>query len=291
MFLGLDSDEWYALGTMLLGIGAVIGGFWALYNYHRTRRAEAATWLQGVFRDFYLADTFRDVRLLLEYSFDQEAGPLLERRITDRHVPISSEDVALLEKLDTLLNYFEHVLYLEEARQITRKDRQSVFEYWFDIMESEKRAALRKYAARFGFERVSSTLNATNTDYVAVYGSLRKGLALEDTPPELSDMLIDRGPCLIRGSLYDLGDYPGLKPGDGTVKGELYEICDPKALKLLDEYERYDALKPESSLYLRRCVRLIEPACDSWTYVFNGPIDGRTQVESGDWAHYQQLRS
>ncbi len=77
-FLGLDSHAWDALGNMLLGCGAIAAGFWALYNYHQSRRATAAQWLQGVFRDFYLEDRFAATRTTLEYDYETDAGPLLE---------------------------------------------------------------------------------------------------------------------------------------------------------------------------------------------------------------------
>jgi len=89
----------------VLGLGAVFGGFWALYNYHRTRRYEAARWLHGVFKDFYLSGRFKEVRELLEYDYPERAGPLLERRIADRHVPITPEEREVLGELDNLLNY------------------------------------------------------------------------------------------------------------------------------------------------------------------------------------------
>ena len=54
--------------TIVLGLGAVFGGFWALYNYHRTRRYEAARWLQGVFKDFYLSGRFKEIERSLEES-------------------------------------------------------------------------------------------------------------------------------------------------------------------------------------------------------------------------------
>jgi gamma-glutamylcyclotransferase (GGCT)/AIG2-like uncharacterized protein YtfP len=279
----MSSQGWYALGEMLLGVGAVSAGIWALYNYYRTRRFEAARWLQGVFRDFYLSSQFNDVRELLEYNYPERAGPLLERRITDRHVPITTEEMRLLQDLDTLLNYFEHVLYLELEGQIHQRDRQAVFEYWFDIMGSSDRASIRRYAAHFGFERVAQVLNAERDDYVAVYGSLRKGLHLSDHP-EVQDELIDCGSCVIPGLLYDLGDYPGLRPGDGRVVGELYKLLDLSALRVLDEYERYDALHPDKSLYIRRAVRLVEPAIDAWTYIYNEKIDESRRILSGDWA-------
>src|SRR5437016_376095 len=107
MLLGMDTQSWSALGSMLLAFGALFGGLWALYNYHRTRRYEAARWLQGVFKDFYLSGRFKEVRELLEYDYPERAGPLLERRITDRDVRITPEEREILGELDNLLNYFD----------------------------------------------------------------------------------------------------------------------------------------------------------------------------------------
>jgi gamma-glutamylcyclotransferase (GGCT)/AIG2-like uncharacterized protein YtfP len=284
--LGLAAQGWSALGSMLLGVGAVLGGFWALYNYHRTRRYEAARWLQGVFKDFYLSERFKEVRELLEYGYPERTGPLLERRITDRHVPITTEEMRLLGELDNLLNYFEHVLYLEQERHISLKDRQAVFEYWFDIMGAPERASLRRYVARFGFERLAKALSAEGPEYVAVYGSLRAGFALPDAP-DMGSALIDRGDCTIGGQLYDLGDYPGLRLGEGSVVGQLLEVRHLSVFRQLDEYERYDALRPADSLYLRRVVRLENPPVDAWVYVYNRDVEGKPLIKSGDWAQYR----
>lgn len=284
--LGMSSQGWYALGEMMLGVGALAAGFWSLYNYYRTRRFEAARWLQGVFRDFYLSSQFSGVRELLEYNYPERAGPLLERRITDRHVPITTEEMRVLQDLDTLLNYFEHVLYLEFERQISKRDRMAVFEYWFDILNAPERASIRRYCARFGWERVAEVLSAGPDEYVAVYGSLRSGFALPDRP-DVGDALVDVGQCVIQGCLYDLGDYPGLVAGDGRVIGELYKVRRLSVFRELDEYERYDPRKPEDSLYLRRATRLLEPAIDAWIYVYNRPIDSAQLIPSGDWSEHR----
>ena len=283
--LGLDAQGWSAIGQTLLGIGAVAGGLWAIYNFRRTRRLEAARWLQGVFRDFYLATTFKDVRELLEYNYPELAGPLLERRITDRHVPISTQEMRLLQDLDTLFNYFEHVLYLEYEGQITRNDRQAVFAYWFDIMSEPDRASVRRYAAKFGFERVTKALEANTPEYVAVYGSLRQGFELPDRP-DVGGALKDKGKCRIQGVLYDLGEYPGIRHGDDEVIGELYEVRDLRVFRVLDEYEKYDARDRTNSLYIRKAVRLIEPAVDAWVYFYNDEIPAERRISSGDWADH-----
>jgi gamma-glutamylcyclotransferase (GGCT)/AIG2-like uncharacterized protein YtfP len=282
--------EWQAFGQMLLGAGAVTAGFWSLFNYRRNRRSDAARWLTDVFRDFYLEDRFEHVRHVLEYEFEDVAGPLLERRITDRHVAVSGEDLRLLKELDDLLNYFEYVLYLEQEKHLARSDRQAVFEYWFDVLCADERASIRRYSAYFGFERVARALMATDEDRVVLYGSLLPGLGGADAP-DLAGKLVRIGPCRIPGYLIDLGDYPGLvrsmSPGDEVV-GEIYRVQDKAVFKLLDEFERYDAQDPAGSLYVRRLVRLLEPRSDAWTYIYNRASEQHPRVPDGDWRAYAE---
>jgi gamma-glutamylcyclotransferase (GGCT)/AIG2-like uncharacterized protein YtfP len=131
---------------------------------------------------------------------------------------------------------------------------------------------------------------ASGVSHLAVYGSLRRGLGLPDEP-DVRASLFDRGPCTIAGILYDLGEYPGLVPGDGRVVGELYELRDPAVLVELDRYEEYDARDRHGSLFVRRAVRLIEPPLlDAWVYWFNGDVGARAPVPAGDWAAYLRAR-
>lgn len=290
--LAWGAEQWSALGNVLLGFGAVTAGVWSVFNYRKNRRSEAARWLQGVFRDFYLDNRFERIRHVLEYNFDDTAAPLLERRVTDRHVPVGPEDLRLLKELDDLLNYFEYVLYLEEQGHITNPDRQAVFEYWFEIMSADERASLRRYASFFGFERIAEALTTSDIDYVAVYGSLMSGLAGRDAP-DVTDSLEFCGPCEIRGTLVDLGEYPGLVAAAGphdVVLGELYRVLDRHVFHELDKFERYDPLDRDGSLYIRRLVRLVQPALDAWVYVYNRESDGASKVLDGDWRAFVSSR-
>jgi len=101
---------------------------------------------------------------------------------------------------------------------------------------------------------------------------------------------VDLGPCVVAGQLWDLGPYPGLVPGEGRVVGELYLVRDPTLLSELDVFEGYDAGDLARSEYVRRAVRLIEPEVEAWVYFFNGPLEGRLVVASGDWAAYLRGR-
>jgi gamma-glutamylcyclotransferase (GGCT)/AIG2-like uncharacterized protein YtfP len=116
---------------------------------------------------------------------------------------------------------------------------------------------------------------------IALYGSLRS-LAVRKRLG-LAVWLRRAGPCRIGGLLYDLGDYPGLAPGDGIVRGELFEIRDQRALAAMDEFEDVVPGNPRVSLYLRERWRLIEPDVESWVYVYNSPVAGLPRVPGGDW--------
>lgn len=287
---GWGPNDWSAFGNVLLGIGALAAGAWALFNYQLARRATAASWLQGVFRDFYLSDRFVGIRATLEYDYVSDAGPLLERRVTDRDVPLTDSDRDLLFELDTLLNYFEHVLYLENEGQLRTLDRQAVFEYWFDVMCEPERGGLRLYVQRFGFERVADVLKADGPQHVAVYGTLMEGLGLDDLP-DLGEALVAKGPCTIAGRLHDIGEYPGLVAGEGRVRGELFELREgTEVLKALDRYEQYDPFHRADSLYVRRCVRLLEPAVDAWVYFYAREVNDEPIVPGGDWRSWRDAR-
>ncbi len=281
--------DWSALGTMLLGLGAIFAGLWALFNYHKNRRAEAAQWLQAVFRDFYLGYRFQHIKLMMEYEYTEKLAPLLERRLTDRAVPVTAAERKLLDQLDMLLNYFEYVIYLEREGHFKRRDRQAVFEYWFDLLAADERAAARRYVASFGFERVTSALKLQKDDYVALYGSLMRDEEAEDKP-DVSSHVDFVGEATLRGDLYDLGDYPGLVPGRGSVRAELFKLKDREALAKVDRFERYDAGNREQSLYIRRLVRMANPQLDAWVYVYNGDVSSAHAVKDGDWRRRQQGR-
>ncbi len=162
MFLGLNAEAWAAIGQMLLGVAAVVGGGRALYIYNQSRRHEAATWLHGIYRDFYLTESFTNIRQVLEYRYAQTA-PLLRRRIEDPTAPTNPEEEQLLGELDMLLNYFELVLYLEDRRRFPKKDRQAMFDYWLDLMSEHHLGELRQYVARFKFRRVARALEASSS--------------------------------------------------------------------------------------------------------------------------------
>jgi gamma-glutamylcyclotransferase (GGCT)/AIG2-like uncharacterized protein YtfP len=285
-----DAQEWYAFGTNVLAVGAIGGGLWAVYNYRKTKRAEAARWLQGLFRDFYTNAPMVAARELVEYDYEEKAEALLQLRITDRHVVLSRTERDELRQLDLFLNYLEQIIYLEEEGHLERRDVDVFFQYWFEQLRFPERATLRRYLARCGYEKCADAVNAPVTEYVAFYGSLMRQF---DTQDQIGarDKLRYVGPCMIKGRIYDMGNWPSLVQEDGQVAGELYEIQDHDVFRALDRVERYDPADRVASGYLRRCVRLIDPPVDAWLYVTNEGVDANTLIDSGSWSKFVEGRN
>jgi len=129
-------------------------------------------------------------------------------------------------------------------------------------------------------------------DRIALYGSLMRGLgALSELG--ISAALHFEGSCSIPGQLFDLGSYPGLRPGPGSVRGELHRLDRRQrrsVLARLDEFEDFDPLHPDQSLYRRVRVDLLKPAgCSAWLYVYNRQPDPRLRIPDGDWRGHLEI--
>jgi gamma-glutamylcyclotransferase (GGCT)/AIG2-like uncharacterized protein YtfP len=273
---------WSAIGQCLLGGSAFVGGGWAVFTYRKARRREAARWLQGIFNDFYTNPNLIAGRELIEYDYCERLETLLNLRVTARYVPLSQTEREDLRQLDLVLNHLEQLIYLEEEKHIAREDREVFFQYWFDLLGQPDKASLRRYLVKCGYEKCSRLLDIDPTEYVAFYGTLMNEF---DSLDELHarEQLRLAGPCTIEGRLFDMGEWPSLTLGDGTVKGELFEVLDREVFRKLDPFERYDPTQRDQSGYLRRCVRLVEPAVDAWLYVANEAVTSQQLIQSGSW--------
>ena len=75
--------------------------------------------------------------------------------------------------------------------------------------------------------------------------------------------------------LFNLGWFPGIKPGAGTVVGDVFFVPD-------DTYPALDSYEGVPNLYTRQTVTL-ESLGEVQVYVYNGQPPVGSQVESGDW--------
>jgi len=137
---------------------------------------------------------------------------------------------------------------------------------------------------------------------VAVYGSLVPGsltwpsfekFAAEQQQFDVDTRMMIEGLGSIAGTLVDLGDFPGLQPGDGRVRATLLRLLDEDLLALFDAYEE---LATDGGVgYYRNVVSATlddfpRSPREAWTYFWRGPIDADRVVPSGDWESHLRSR-
>jgi gamma-glutamylcyclotransferase (GGCT)/AIG2-like uncharacterized protein YtfP len=123
------------------------------------------------------------------------------------------------------------------------------------------------------------------TDLFFVYGTLKVGGYFAK---QFDDFRINTIEAEIEGyDLFDLGSFPGIKPGKGKVIGELHEYRDPeKVTRYMDSIEGY---QPElrDGMYLRRRIPVKTITGDikeANVYVFNLKIpEYSKKLKSGIW--------
>lgn len=107
------------------------------------------------------------------------------------------------------------------------------------------------------------------------YGTLMRGYALH---PVLARGATFLGEARVRGRLLDLGRYPGLVDGSGTVRGELYRIDDPELLAAIDREEGYNFQRRRAMVTLVAGGRR-----QAWLYRYRGPRARATPIPDGDY--------
>jgi len=121
---------------------------------------------------------------------------------------------------------------------------------------------------------------------VFVYGTLMQG---EVRHPTLEEGSIGEGqPASARGTLLNLGDYPGMIAGDeGEIHGEVYQIDQVyPTLQTLDSIEGFYGYDSNHSLFTRTIVQIdTEHGPEwAWTYVYNKEDGKKYQtISSGNW--------
>jgi gamma-glutamylcyclotransferase (GGCT)/AIG2-like uncharacterized protein YtfP len=100
------------------------------------------------------------------------------------------------------------------------------------------------------------------------------------------------GPAKIQGKLFDVGSYPALiiaDTGNYEVVGSICKLNNAaEVLAVLDPYEGIGPEEDAPNLY----ERLLQPVNTAdgdllcWIYVYNQPIDGLTEIITGDYLGY-----
>jgi gamma-glutamylcyclotransferase (GGCT)/AIG2-like uncharacterized protein YtfP len=124
-----------------------------------------------------------------------------------------------------------------------------------------------------------------NPEHLFVYGTLRP--PRPDTPaddvryyPQIAAAIRHHTPATLTGAtLYDMGPYPALVPGEGVVRGDLLQL-DAATLAVADRIEGHPA-------YYRRGAVTVQTAdgeMTAWVYwAPPGLTTGKPRITNGDW--------
>lgn len=124
-------------------------------------------------------------------------------------------------------------------------------------------------------------------DLFIFYGLLKQGAA--GAPDELGLDVAGEflGPCRFRGTMLDLGGFPGVVAGDTLCHGVRWRVKDAGIVPAMDEFEDVTD-DPATSLYLRRQVPVLDDAGaetseQAWIYIYNQKTDGFASLSDGNW--------
>lgn len=126
----------------------------------------------------------------------------------------------------------------------------------------------------------------TKVDFFFVYGTLKEGGYFASAFDEIR---VSSEKAILTGyNLFDLGAFPAIKAGTGSVRGEVHRYKDQKkATELMDHIEGYNKNNEKDSLYLRRAVEVVTESGEivsAYTYVLNRDVPKHVKtVESGSW--------
>jgi gamma-glutamylcyclotransferase (GGCT)/AIG2-like uncharacterized protein YtfP len=115
--------------------------------------------------------------------------------------------------------------------------------------------------------------------HLFVYGTLRSGFSNPHARRlHAGSTLVGR--ARVRGRLYDLGRYPGLRlsvDGDDWVTGELYKISDESLVRELDEYEGAEYRRVLAAARLDDGREM-----QTWVYEHAAPLSEARRIASGE---------
>ena len=120
-------------------------------------------------------------------------------------------------------------------------------------------------------------------EHLFVYGTLMSG---EVRYEELTPYIESKEDANMRGILYDLRSYPGVKVGEGIVHGELIKMNDVEScLNDMDLIEGFNGYETNNSLYERTIVPIHtnNGVHWAWTYVYSGHVEENNRIENGRW--------
>lgn len=131
------------------------------------------------------------------------------------------------------------------------------------------------------------------SEYLFTYGTLQPGMAPQEIA-EAVNKLQPVGEGFVRGTLYDLGEFPGAvfdPRSTQKISGMVFRLPDDRrVLQQLDDYEEFDPSSPDNSLF----VRALHPvelsngqSIPCWIYLYNRKPEGSRILNDGKFQRKQ----
>lgn len=120
-------------------------------------------------------------------------------------------------------------------------------------------------------------------NHLFVYGTLKSG---QSRFVQLEPYVLSKQDASVQGHLHHLGRYPGMKPGNGVVQGQLIGLQNVEAcLEQMDDIEGFLGFGRNDSLFDRTIVqvRTEQGLVWAWTYVYAEDVDADSIIEDGQW--------
>lgn len=136
-------------------------------------------------------------------------------------------------------------------------------------------------------------MHRDTVQYLFVYGSLRSGFS-SSAYNYISKYFSLIGLAKTKGLLYDMGEFPVAvsTEDDLFILGELYKINNVEAFDFvfaqIDDYEGVTVEENLTPMYFKTTTAVLfeGQTIEAWVYWFNGNVDGKLVIKSGDIFDY-----
>ena len=141
-------------------------------------------------------------------------------------------------------------------------------------------------------------MESQTSNQLFVYSSLRKGFH-QGAYDYLTQFFSIVSTAKVKGILSDLGNLPVAThcAENSFIKGELYKLNNEDDASYvfgqLDDYEGLIAEPGEQSLYRRELTTVFNvdgSVSDAWVYWYNGDVNGKPVIPSGDVLEYLESK-
>ena len=131
------------IGEVILWAATLGGGFWALWNYHKSAKLERAKWMKELYEKFYEHDELKKIRDKLDGGNPKEISDLVVQECSC---------------FTDYMNFFEFLAYLHESGQISLEEIRGMFDYYLRTLKENKHVADYIADPKKGFEKLQRLL-------------------------------------------------------------------------------------------------------------------------------------